>query len=48
MKLYVHKHIAFDLDTWEIIQRYMHEIKADNFTEFIKNVVMEKIKMKTS
>lgn len=48
MKLYVHKHIAFDSDTWEIISKYLTDIKADNFTEFIKNVIMEKIKMKTS
>lgn len=43
MKLYTHKHIAFDQETWEIIERYMKETKIDNFTKLVKEALMQKI-----
>lgn len=48
MKLYVHKHIALDVDTWQIIDNFMKEKNINNFTNFIKDVIMEKINIKNN
>lgn len=48
MKLYVHKHIALDVDTWQIIENFMKEKNINNFTTLIKDVIMEKINIKTN
>lgn len=43
MKLYVHKHIAFDQETWEVIKQYMNRLKIDNFTELVKVSLLTQI-----
>lgn len=43
MKLYIHKHIVFDINTWETIENYMKEHNLENFTELVKNTLFEKI-----
>lgn len=45
MKLYTHKHIAFDQETWEIIENYMKNIGIDNFTKLVKETLMKEINL---
>lgn len=43
MKLYIHKHIALEQDFYEIVEQFMKDIKNDNFTQLVKEALMQKI-----
>ncbi len=42
-KIYVHKHIVFDLKFWDVVSGYLEEKQISNFSEFLKNAIMFKI-----
>jgi len=41
--MYVHKHLAFNQDFWEIIEGYMKSNGVKNFTDFVKKALMKQI-----
>lgn len=45
MKVYVHKHLAFEADFWSKIEDYMQSTKNTNFTELVRDSLIEKIKI---
>ncbi|MCD7779832.1 MAG: hypothetical protein LUH05_04090 [Candidatus Gastranaerophilales bacterium] len=42
-KIYVHKHVVFDLKFWDVISEYLEEKQINNFSEFLKSAIMFKI-----
>lgn len=43
MKFYIHKHLAFNLESWKPIEEYMTRNNLENFTELVKMALFKLI-----